>query len=110
MLLNFADDPSLDHSERVPSYSGIGRFFVSGLNRRGKKFKIGPFKTLFGGSLVDDFHDTETLKLAIIGKPNAGKSNLFNRLTNANTALVSGIPGTTRDPLQKKIQANQNPS
>jgi len=37
------------------------------------------------------------IRLAIIGRPNAGKSSLLNRLTGKDRALVSDIPGTTRD-------------
>ncbi|MBE7438471.1 MAG: ribosome biogenesis GTPase Der [Spirochaetales bacterium] len=47
------------------------------------------------------FSDTESqdLTIAIVGKPNAGKSSLLNALTNKELALVSEIPGTTRDSI-----------
>ena len=45
----------------------------------------------------------EGFSIAIIGKPNAGKSSLINTLTKLNTSIVSEIPGTTRDVIQQKI-------
>lgn len=43
------------------------------------------------------------VSVAIIGKPNAGKSTLLNTLLNENRAIVSDIPGTTRDTIEEII-------
>lgn len=43
------------------------------------------------------------VSVAIIGKPNAGKSTLLNRLLNENRAIVSEIAGTTRDTIEEVI-------
>jgi tRNA modification GTPase len=43
------------------------------------------------------------VSVAIIGKPNAGKSTLLNSLLNENRAIVSEIPGTTRDTIEEII-------
>ncbi|MFZ1262114.1 MAG: tRNA uridine-5-carboxymethylaminomethyl(34) synthesis GTPase MnmE, partial [Chitinophagaceae bacterium] len=43
------------------------------------------------------------VSVAIIGKPNAGKSTLLNSLLNENRAIVSEIPGTTRDTIEEVI-------
>ena len=45
----------------------------------------------------------EGFTVAIIGKPNVGKSSLINKLTKLDTSIVSNIPGTTRDVIQQKI-------
>jgi tRNA modification GTPase len=44
----------------------------------------------------------EGAQVAIVGTPNVGKSSLFNALLNANRAIVTAIPGTTRDLLTEK--------
>ena len=43
----------------------------------------------------------EGLKTAIVGRPNAGKSSLLNRLLRSDRAIVTSIPGTTRDTLEE---------
>ncbi|MEA3354561.1 MAG: tRNA uridine-5-carboxymethylaminomethyl(34) synthesis GTPase MnmE [Campylobacterota bacterium] len=46
----------------------------------------------------------EGFKVAIIGKPNVGKSSLLNKLLNFNRAIVSDIAGTTRDTIEESVK------
>ena len=59
------------------------------------------------GQLINSFQLGNVIRngvsVAIIGKPNAGKSTLLNTLLNDNRAIVSDIPGTTRDTIEEII-------
>jgi GTP-binding protein len=50
--------------------------------------------------------ESKEIKVAIIGHPNVGKSTLLNRLTGTSRAIVSPIPGTTRDAVDEVVEVN----
>jgi tRNA modification GTPase len=51
----------------------------------------------------------EGIKVVIAGQPNAGKSSLLNALAGAELAIVTSVPGTTRDKVQQTIQIDGVP-
>ncbi|KAJ8908047.1 hypothetical protein NDN08_008144 [Rhodosorus marinus] len=53
--------------------------------------------------VVDPVEDT-AINVSIIGKPNVGKSTLLNRLVQSDRAIVSNIPGTTRDSVDEMVE------
>ena len=55
---------------------------------------------------TDDPQATTEVKIAIIGHPNVGKSTLLNQLTGTSRAIVSPIPGTTRDAVDEVVEYN----
>ena len=55
------------------------------------------------GDAWDDVEEDEGIRVAVIGKPNAGKSSLINRVTGEERVIVSNIPGTTRDSIDSRV-------
>ncbi|MBN2461600.1 MAG: ribosome biogenesis GTPase Der [Candidatus Cloacimonetes bacterium] len=51
----------------------------------------------------------EILKIAIVGKPNVGKSSVLNRLTGKNDSIIDPKPGTTRDTVDTRIRYHGKP-
>ena len=63
--------------------------------------------------VTEDFKQEEetsqedgTIKIAIVGRPNAGKSSIVNAILNENRVIVSDISGTTRDSIDSKVEYN----
>lgn len=52
----------------------------------------------------EKFDDDSIIKVAVIGKPNAGKSSLINKITNEERCIVSDIAGTTRDTIDTIVE------
>jgi GTPase len=55
---------------------------------------------------ANDDAPTHEVKVAIIGHPNVGKSTLLNTLTSSDRAIVSPVPGTTRDAVDEVVERN----
>ncbi len=67
-------------------------------------------------ALVDSFkewvveaEEDDSVKISIVGKPNVGKSTLLNRLVGEERAIVSPIPGTTRDAVDTRLTFDEIP-
>ena len=54
----------------------------------------------------NDEEDDETVRIAVVGKPNVGKSSIINKLIGENRVIVSNIAGTTRDAVDTKVRHN----
>ena len=52
----------------------------------------------------EEEEEDDSIKVAVIGKPNAGKSSIINRILGEDRVIVSDIPGTTRDAIDTKVE------
>ena len=95
------DTNSLD--KRLYKYVYNEYFFVSGYHKLGLE-QIHSY--LSNIALRSQKEDNQTTSLTIIGRPNAGKSTLFNALLNKERSTVSDVPGTTRDKIEENLEAN----
>lgn len=98
----------VDSSEEITSYT---EFYSLGFEN------VMPVSALHGsggiGDLLDeitkdieklpDEEETGAIKIAIAGKPNAGKSSILNNLLNEQRAIVSNVSGTTRDSINSEV-------
>ena len=56
---------------------------------------------------IYDTDDDEYIRIAMIGKPNVGKSSLINKLLGEERVIVSDIPGTTRDAIDSYLETEE---
>ncbi len=57
-------------------------------------------------SEMEEHFKEDTIKLAVVGKPNVGKSSLVNKIIGENAVIVTDIPGTTRDSVHLNFEYN----
>ena len=86
---------------------GIGEpFAISAANRQGLGDMLDEVVKYFPEDTGKD-EDSDIPKIAIVGKPNVGKSSLINKLLGEDRVIVSNIAGTTRDAVDTKVTWNE---
>ena len=87
---------------------GIGEPIpVSAASRLGIGDLLEAVASHFKNKDTEDEEDDDRPRIAIVGKPNVGKSSIINRLTGQNRVIVSDIAGTTRDAIDTVVVNNK---
>ena len=83
---------------------GIGDPFpISSVNKQGLGDLLDQVISLFPESATEEEEDDRP-KIAVVGKPNVGKSSIINKLLGENRVIVSNIAGTTRDAIDTEVK------
>ena len=105
LVCNKADNVGEPPAELYEFYNlGLGEPYpVSAANALGIGDVLDAIYEHFPPKEEEEVQD-ERIKVAIIGKPNAGKSSLLNKILNEDRAIVSDIAGTTRDAIDSEFE------
>ena len=105
LVCNKADNMSKDKNDIYEFYNlGIGETYpVSAANALGIGDVLDAIYEKFPEKEENEEND-DRIKVAVIGKPNVGKSSLVNKIIGENRAIVSSIAGTTRDAIDTEYE------
>lgn len=110
LAVNKMDAPGNPPAEFYEFYNlGLGDpVGISALHGNGTGDLLDACFELLPDEAWDDVSGDEGIKVAVIGKPNAGKSSLVNYVTGEERVIVSNIPGTTRDSIDSRVQRGED--
>ncbi len=105
LVCNKVDNPGNPPMEMYEFYNlGVGEPYpVSSIHGLGIGDLLDDMVKLFP-EMPEEDEEEDVIRVAIVGKPNAGKSSLVNRILNENRVIVSSIAGTTRDAIDSSYE------
>ena len=105
LAVNKTDNPRLQMDAAEFYGLGLGEFHtISALHGIGVADLLDDIVKHFPAHFGDYEEDADAVRLAIIGRPNVGKSSLMNAILGEERVIVSPIPGTTRDTIDTSLE------
>ncbi|MBM4054950.1 MAG: ribosome biogenesis GTPase Der [Planctomycetes bacterium] len=105
LVANKVDVPKFEYLTGEFNKLGFGKPFpVSAIEGYGRSDLLDKIISFFPPQDSSDIPSEAIMKLAIVGKRNAGKSTLINTLAGEQRVIVSEVPGTTRDSIDVKFE------
>ncbi len=106
LVANKVDGPSVEADAAALWALGLGQPYpISALHGRGTGDLLDailealPLESAFGGAVPEG-----PRRVALVGRPNVGKSSLLNKIAGTERVVVDDVPGTTRDPVDELVE------
>jgi GTP-binding protein len=104
-VVNKIDGPT--HEERIYDFYGLGVEQISAQHNHGIEGLLEAIMEVLPSPPSEEEREGSAIRIAVVGRPNVGKSSLINRILGYDRIIVHETPGTTRDAIDTPISVGE---